>query len=369
MKVLYFSQDYTPHDYRILKKLAQSALDVWYLRLETSPRPRESRPLPPDIHMVDWSGNRRYRRHGLGKLMRFLEFRRVLREIKPDLIHAGPVQSCGFMVALAGFHPLLLMSWGYDMLVDADRSRLMQAVTRFTLRRSDRIACDCLTVRNKIMSISDYPESLFVVFPWGVDLNQFRPVPASPGIRNRLAAGGGKLVIMTRSLEPMYGIRTFLEAARLVHREAPDIRFMVLGDGSLRTEVEGFLAAYDLSQTIHLEGIVPNDALPDYFNAADLYISASRSDGSSVSMLEAMACRLPVIVTDLPSNQEWVRPGENGWLFPVNDARALAASILEAVSDDARLDQMGAANLAIARERADWERNARLLLAAYEALG
>ena len=64
---------------------------------------------------------------------------------------------------------------------------------------------------------------------------------------------------------------------------------------------------------------------------ADLYISPSHVDGSSVSLMEALACGLPCLVSDIPANQEWVREGENGWLFPDGDDERLAGKILAAV--------------------------------------
>jgi glycosyltransferase involved in cell wall biosynthesis len=62
-----------------------------------------------------------------------------------------------------------------------------------------------------------------------------------------------------------------------------------------------------------------------------VYISASHSDGTSISLLEAFATGTPVIVPDIPGNREWVTPGENGWLFPDGDVQALASTIMNAV--------------------------------------
>ena len=72
-------------------------------------------------------------------------------------------------------------------------------------------------------------------------------------------------------------------------------------------------------------------------------LSASRSDGSSISLLEAMACGCPRWFPDIPGNREWVTPGENGWLFPLDNAEALAAAILNAIEQRDRLAEMGCA--------------------------
>lgn len=368
MRVIYFSQDYTSHDYRFLEKLAQTSFEVWYLRFEANPAPLETRPVPSGIEVVDWMGNRTYKLRGWDKLKLFLDFRRVLHQLHPDLIHAGPVQTCGFFTALVGFKSLLLMSWGSDIMAKADINIIWRWITKFTIKRADMIACDCLAVRDRILKLTSYPGERIITFPWGVDLNQFHPAPSQLRLRDKLGWKDNKIVITTRSLEPIYGVEVFLEAAKEVIEKAPGTRILMLGDGSLRPKVQTFIAEHNLEQAIHLAGRVPHNLLPYYFNEADLYVSSSYSDGTSVSLLEAMACKLPVVVTDLPSNREWVAPEVNGWLVPPGDAQALSSAILETLKQEGRARTMAETNMSAARQKADWNRNFAILLEVYERL-
>lgn len=368
MRVIYFSQDYTSHDHQFLAKLAQTPHEVWYLRFEANPTPFEMRPIPSDIKVIDWMGSRTYKSQSWDKLKLFWDFRRILRQIHPDLIHAGPVQSCGFFTALAGFKPLLLMSWGSDILTKANKSLMWRWITKFTIRRSSMIACDCSAVRDGIMKLVNYPADRIVEFPWGVDLSQFRPALSQSRLRDRLGWQENRILITNRSLEPIYGVELFLEAARKVIEKAPDSRILMLGGGSLEPEVRTFIARHNLEHAIHFAGRVPHDKLPDYLNEADVYVSSSYSDGTSVSLLEAMACKLPVVVTDLPSNRQWVTPDVNGWLFPVGDAEGLSSAILEALEQKDKAEIMGETNMAVARHKADWDRNSAILLKAYQQL-
>ncbi len=106
--------------------------------------------------------------------------------------------------------------------------------------------------------------------------------------------------------------------------------------------------------------------LPRYYRSADLYISASHSDGTSISLLEAMACGCPVLVSDIPGNREWVQQGVNGWLFPDGDAWALEQAIFQAVEQRELLPEMGRAARRIAEQRADWNLNFAQLERAFE---
>jgi glycosyltransferase involved in cell wall biosynthesis len=263
---------------------------------------------------------------------------------------------------------MLLMSWGSDILLEAERNSVRRWLTRFTIRRAAAVACDCRAVRDKIIELAAYPAENIVTFPWGVDLERFRPAPARVKLRDKLGWHNNKVVIYTRSLEPVYGIDVFLEAMKTVIGTVPDTRVFILGDGSLENEVKTFITRHNLGHAIHLAGRAPHETLPDYFNEADLYVSSSYSDGSSVSLLEAMACRLPVVVTDLPSNREWVTPGVNGWLVPAGDAGALSSAVLEALQQEDKARAMAGNNLALAREKADWNKNFAVLLGAYERL-
>ncbi len=368
MKVIYFSKDYTTHDWRYLDKLAQTSHQVWYLRLEKGPVELERRPIPQGIRVIAWAGGQRPA-HGLVNQLRlFPSLRQVLRRIEPDLVHAGPIQSCGFLSALTSFRPLLLMSWGSDVLLDADRSFLWRRITRFTLRRADMVIGDSRAVREKVRQLADYPDGRIVTYPWGIDLETFKPAPARLPLRQQLGWQDKLVILSTRSWEPLYGIDVLLQAFAEIVRQLPDARLLLMGDGTLAPKIHRLVGENGLAQFIHLTGQVPREQIADYFNLADIYVSSALSDGTSISLLEAMACALPVLVTDIPGNREWISPGVNGWLAKPGDASSLASVLLQALRDSSRWAQMGQANLAIARERADWNKNFQVLLDTYERL-
>lgn len=328
----------------------------------------ETRPVPDGVYRLSPLCDGLPRLGPFAFIIALLRFRRWVRVIEPDLVQAGPVPTGGLVAALAGFHPLLVMSWGSDVLVYPNRNPVLRWVTRFTLRRADMVLGDCQAVRDRVLALSSLSPEKIVFFPWGIDLTRFEPRSSELGLRQKLGWEGCQIVISTRSFERIHGPLIFLEAMAQVMRQRSGVRALMLGDGSLRPQVETFVAEHGLQARINLAGQVPHTVLPDYFNEADLYVSTTYSDGTSISLLEAMACRLPVIVTDGHGNREWVTPGANGWLYPAGDTCALAAAILEALDNEARRRAMGGVNLAIVRERANWDTNFRQLLLAYDRL-
>jgi glycosyltransferase involved in cell wall biosynthesis len=375
MRILYFSRDYTPHDHRFLAELAKTEHQVYYLRLERRGHAREDRSLPPQVEQIPWAGGRAValREHGPRLL---LDLNRVLRAVKPDVVHAGPIQTTAFLVALSGYRPLVSMSWGYDLLVDAQRDALWRWATRFTLKRSAVMVGDCQTIRKLAVSYG-MPDERIVIFPWGVDLHRFSP--GSDLERQKVWPSYGErenkskvfVLLCNRNWEPIYGVEVIAKAfvlasQMLAGRDLPELRLLMLGNGSQAGLLREIFSRGGFLEQVHFPGHVSQTDLPRYYRSSDLYLSASHSDGSSVSLLEAMACGLPALVSDIPGNQEWITPGVQGWWFPDGDYHTMAERIVQAVEQRERLPEMGRAARLLAEQRADWERNFPELLRAYE---
>lgn len=368
MRVLYVSRGYTTHDRRFLARIA-ARHEVHFLPCERDHDRYEHRSLPDGVRTVPWEPSDE--EMGPPQAMRAApRFERTLREIRPDLIHAGPIQGCGLMAVFAGAHPLVLMSWGSDLLVDADRDEVWSWATRYALAHCDLLVCDSESVGLRARALAALPNERIVTFPWGIDLTAFAPGADRLRTRDRLGWNDALVVISTRSLEPLYGIDLVLEAFAQAWRHEPRLRLLLVGGGSLAPSIDRIVAQRGLGAVVDRTGPVSNDRLPDLFRAADLYVSAARSDGTSVSMLEAMATGLPVIVSDLAGNREWVRGRENGWLVADRDIDGFAAALLQA----ARLDRhdrarIGAINRGVVELRADQDVAFGPLLAAYERVG
>jgi glycosyltransferase involved in cell wall biosynthesis len=368
MRVLYFSRDYTTHDNRFLSALAKTEHQVFYLRLERRGHQLEERSLPPEIEIVPWSGGQAPARWQDGPRL-LSDLKRVLKRVKPDLVQAGPLQRSAFLVALAGFRPLVSTSWGYDLLQDADRNAAWRWATRFTLGRSAAFVGDCNTIRQLAKSYGMSDERI-VTFPWGIDLEHFTPSDRwrrpNP---EQTEAGAPFTILSTRSWEPIYGVDTIARAFVQAARQGARLRLAMLGNGSQAGLLRRVLSPAGNNGDnagVLFPGQVSYADLPRYYRSADLYISASHSDGTSISLLEAMACGCPVLVSDIPGNREWVQDGVNGWLFPEGDDRALGKAILNAAAQRGRLPEMGQAARQIAEGRADWSKNFPHLLDAYQ---
>jgi glycosyltransferase involved in cell wall biosynthesis len=362
MKILYVTSGGSVHEQRFLQKFAESKHTFYYAYLRRNGEQYADPRIPSYYLGFDadgpvgpasrlWAGGRAYFR-----------FRKLLQSLKPDVLHVGPVNSTGLFGALCGFHPLLLMPWGSDILILPQESAFYRIASLYVIHRSDMITCDCESVKTRIVELGQYPAERIVTFPWGIDLQQFRPSAGlRKELRSRLGCESSKVILMNRAFLPVYGIEYFLRALPRVCQTVEDMCVLLIGEGPLKGALGSLVRELNLEKFVRIVGQVANEQMSSFLNAADLYVSTSLSDGTSLSLLEAMACHLPVIVTDVPANLEWVRDGVNGFVVPRRDVHRLADGIIEILQNESLANHMGECNLKIARERADWNKNYAVL--------
>ncbi len=367
MRILYFSDNGSDHNRRFLEKLTAFGHDVFFL--DATQEQLGENWLPRRVHRV----------HALQIVRRdsdptqfagFLhEFQSLLTELRPDLVHAGPVQTCGYVAALSGFHPLVVMSWGSDMLVHADRNAEWRQATEVALGAADGFFCDCEAVRAATRGYAAIPTARTVQFPWGIKRDSFSPWGPAES-RERLGLSADAFVfISTRSWEPLYDTNVLLRAFHLAYKKNHRLRLLLLGDGSATGWVRSFVAEHELSRVVFTPGLISGPEMPRYFRAANAYVSCARSDGTSVSLLEAMATGIPAVVTDIASNREWITEDENGWLASTGSPEKFAEKLLRAASLPPNdIKDISARNQKIVAERADWDKNFPSLLRLYECL-
>ena len=360
MRILYFSKNYTPHDYRFLSSLSKTEHEVFFLQLESSRRQTEDRPVPENIQKILWAGGQReFRWRDLPRLS--FNLKRLTRKIKPDLIHAGPIQTCAFLAVLSGFRPVLTTSWGYDLVMDADKSARMQWVTRYTLKRSAFFVSDANVSRDKAVAFGMNPEKT-AIFPWGTDIEHFTPKDLNSSSFQTFT------LFCNRTWEPIYGVDVLARAFVKVAAENDDVNLILLGGGSQGPKIRQILMNGGVLEQVHFGGQVAQADLPRWYHMADLYISPSHVDGSSVSLMEALASGLPCLVSDIPGNREWIEDSLNGWLFRDRDVDDLAEKIRYALKNRESHKRIGEAARKTAEQKADWKKNFGKLLEVYTVI-
>lgn len=306
----------------------------------------------------------------LKSFLRALIFRGCIKKLSPDLLIGNGVSGTnpyGFCSAFSGFHPFVVLVWGSDILVEAKNSLLLRMIARFVLKEADGVIVDSEVKRRAVIDLGGSKNKIWK-FPWGIDLDMFSPSVDGLGIRRQLGWENNEIIISTRNHFAIYGVEYLIRAIPIVVKQVPDARFLIIGEGPYTNMLKEMAEDLGMKEYVRFTSKVPNKDLPKYLNAADIYVSTSFSDGTSVSLLESMACGLPVVVSDIPGNREWIQNRRNGFLVPVKDSNALAEKIVFFLRNNKMREFVGNSNAELAKAQADWKQNVRIFYNAIETL-
>lgn len=301
---------------------------------------------------------------------RALIFRRCLKRLRPDILIGNGVSGTnpyGLCGAFSGFHPFVVLVWGSDILIEARYSFLLRTIAKFVLRKADGVIVDSEVKRKAAINLGCSQKKIWK-FPWGIDIELFNSSVDGLSVKRQLNWENKRIIISTRNHFPIYGVENLIKAIPIVVRKAPDARFLIVGEGPCTNMLKKMTKNLRIDGYVYFAGKVPNDELPKYLRASDVYVSTSISDGTSNSLLESMACGLPVVVSDIPGNREWINDGKNGFLTSSKDPNALAEKIVFLVKNDKARESMRIENIELAKNKANWKQNVNVLYGLVEEL-
>jgi glycosyltransferase involved in cell wall biosynthesis len=291
------------------------------------------------------------------------EVRKLVLALDPLIIQGMWVPTDGYLAARTGCHPLVIASFVTDVIRKPKVSRRLYERVGWTLGQADRIVMDCNWVRDEIRrTYPDLAEERFCVFPRGVELERYHPELSRPPEGREVP-----IIFCNRAFEPVYDHETLFRALDLLPTGA-EFGLMLAGEGGLKSICEKRVGDARWAAQCRFVGRLSSAEISRHLRRSDIYVSCALQDGTSVSLLEALASGLPCVVTDLPSNREWIEDGKCGVLFPVRDANSLAGKMATLLGDAPLRERIGANAVAVARARADWAVHRQTLLGLYEGL-
>jgi glycosyltransferase involved in cell wall biosynthesis len=274
--------------------------------------------------------------------------RSILERFRPDVVNAHFLPNYGVIAALVGRSPWVLSTWGSDIMVLPQKSAFHMARTRFVIRRADYLTSDADVMTRRLVDLGARRDRI-LTFPFGVDRRSFFPAPA--------VARNGIRIICNRKMEDLYNIESVIDAFVEVVATLPGARLVLAGSGSKRPALERRARESAAASAISFAGDVPHENMPDLLRENDIFVSVALSDTTSVSLLEAMACGLFPVVSDLPASREWIEDGVNGFVVTARDAASLARAIRAAAGNAELRSSARDKNAGLIEARADWHRN------------
>ena len=267
-------------------------------------------------------------------------------------ILAGPMNSV--TSALTGLtNRLVGLSWGFDLLEMRDREQDLS-----WLAQLDAVIVDSSATREVALAGGVPPTGVHTI-PWGIDVDRFSETGPVADLSTWGIPNSATTVLSLRAHESLYRVLDIIEAFASLREFEIEAHLIVGNDGLLRNDLESQVDALGMADSVTFIGSLPESRLPQLLRACDLYVTASEVDGSSVTLLQAMSCGLPVVASDTPGNRDWIQEKDTGRLFatgsPSDLARVLAMSVEEIDSQDTSRMTVNARNRVLAR--ANWARN------------
>lgn len=358
LKVLYITRSFTVHDRRFLEAFGKGRINVAVVTLKEPTVLLTSLSLPDCIqHLANLNLDNEASEGSFERAAGSLTV--LASQFEPNVALAGPITDCGYLAAQAHLNcPLVLQSWAFDVFWERASNSLMAWRTQFALQNSDALFSDCRAVGLECERLLDKPIVQRFAMPWGIEVNPPLDDKRRTAIRSELSLGSQNVFIHCRGFDPIYCIETLTLAFKEYHYSSPASVLLLASTGAGEEAVRTYVQENNLENNIKFLGRVSNARLLDLFHSSDCYVSCAASDGSSISLLEAMAAGLPVIVNDRGGNPEWVNAQKNGWVVPFGDMMALAHAMKDASElDPVKRRQIAFHNRELISTHADWAKN------------
>jgi L-malate glycosyltransferase len=288
--------------------------------------------------------------------------RELLERFKPDIVHAHYASSYGTLGRLCCFHPYVLSVWGSDVYDFPRRSWLHRKLLEANLAAADQL---CATSKNMAEETQQYCDKSVTITPFGVDCDQFRPLSVPKNSVNEFVIG------TVKALEPPYGIEHLVRAFALLVRKYEGrkrLRLEIAGEGSLRKSLERLAGDLGVKNQVSFLGHIAHSEVPQLLNTFSVFCALSLSESFGVAILEASACQLPVVVTNIGGLPEVVRNNRTGYIIPAKDAQAAADAISKLIDQESLRQEFGQAGRKFVLENFEWTQNAKRMENVYESV-
>ena len=260
--------------------------------------------------------------------------KKAINGFSPDIIHAHFASSYGLLGALVGKHPYVVSVWGSDVYYFPRISPLHKFILKYNLSKADVVLSTghAMAEETKLYTRKE-PD----ITPFGVDVEKFRPMGGGE-------RADGELVIGTvKALWKVYGIDVLIRAFARVKSAlcGRRVKLIIAGDGPELENLEVLCRELNVRADVDFVGRIPNAEVPAFISRMNLFVALSHSESFGVAAIEAMACEVPVVVSDADGFREVVPDGVTGYVVPRGDDAAAAEKILHLLQNPDIATEMG----------------------------
>lgn len=268
----------------------------------------------------------------IGYLKKIKRIKDLVKEINPDILHAHYASSYGLLGALCNYHPYVISLWGSDVLLFPKEGFIQKQVLKYNFNKSDEIFS---TSEYMAKEAKKYTDKNIHITPFGIDMNIFNDKEERSN--NEINIG------IVKSLEKVYGIEYLINAFKIIIDKYPDkkINLNIVGKGTQKDALKDLVVNLKLENTVKFLGTMPLENIGKFYNKTHIAVVPSLSESFGVTVLEAEACGVPVIVSDIEAFEETSIVGETSLMCKKKDVTSLVECMSKLIEDEDLRIRMG----------------------------
>ena len=255
-------------------------------------------------------------------LFNYWKLKRIIRKTKPTVVHIHQANRMAYFVSKICAHkniPCVLTAWGSDVLLVPQKNKFYRFLVQKTLQRSNIITADSKSMVTAMLQLEPFKEK-YKLLQYGIDL--IEPQPKE------------KIIYSNRLHNPIYRIDKIIEYFNDFHDKNTDWKLVIAGVGSETERLKELVKSFGIEEKVSFIGWIDKELNTEMYQKSSIYISIPESDGTSVSLLEAMSAGCLPIVPNIDVSKEWILDGKNGVIEKEGENPLVEA--IELLKDDYR---------------------------------
>jgi glycosyltransferase involved in cell wall biosynthesis len=286
--------------------------------------------------------------------------KKIIAHFEPDILHAHYATSYGLVGALTGFHPFIISSWGTDVMKFPNKNFVAKSILKFNFKKADLLCATSFTIKDYIAQVVNLPVA---VIPFGININDFKPKKVESIFKDTDFVLGS-----IKPIESLYNIDILIKSfAKLLPKYA-NLKLLIIGEGTAQSALKQLCEDLNVSKNVIFTGRIPFKEVSNYYNMINVLVNISEYESFGVSVVEAMACGKPVVVTNVGGLKEVVKDDSVGLKVNIGDVDGTVNAIERLINDKQLYEQIALK----ARDHViglyNWEDNLKQMIDEYNKL-
>lgn len=304
-----------------------------------------------------------------GYYLNAIQLKKLYKKIKPDIINVHYASGYGTLARISKLNNIILSVWGSDVYEFPNQSKIKKKIFEKNIKYAKYLASTSNVMAEELRKQVNISNKEICITPFGVDTNKF--------YNYNLTKNNKNINIGTvKALEEKYGIKYAILAVKKLKDEltangkkqlADSIKYYIYGSGKEEESLIKLIKSKKLEKDIFIMGKIPNEKVPEILNKMDIFVAPSIANESfGVAVVEAMACEVPVIVTEVDGFKEVVEANVTGYIVKKGDINSISDTLKKLISNNNLREKMGKDARKRVLEKFDWRKNVENMKNLYE---